>query len=100
MGKRERRARSVRAARSNSLCSLLRQWIGAQLEVHGYRLHALAAFDQPWRAVAARGPQATAFPAGIRVVDAAVEALGIEAERVGHADQDHLPILERDQTVL
>src|SRR5262245_55573196 len=69
---------------------LMGQRIGPQLEVRGQRLGALAAFDQPRRAVAVGGPQATALPAGIRIVDAAVEALGVEAERVGNADRHHL----------
>src|SRR5262249_15372254 len=53
----------------------MRQRIGPELEVHGHGLHALAAFLKPRGAVAARGPQAAAFPAGVRIVDAAVEAL-------------------------
>src|SRR5262245_7587397 len=79
---------------------LLRERIRTQLEVRRQRFRALAAFDQPWRAVAVGGPQATAFPAGVRVVDAAVEALGVEAERIGNADRHHLAVLaQRDETV-
>src|SRR3954454_13309004 len=58
---------------------LVRQRIGPQLEVRRERLRAFAALDQPWRAIAVCGPQPTALPSGIRIVDAAVEALGIEA---------------------
>src|SRR5205085_4011971 len=58
------------------------------------------AFDQPWRAIAIGGPQTAAFPAGVRIIDAAVESLGVEAERIGHADRDHLAVLvESDEAV-
>src|SRR6267142_4477087 len=64
------------------------------------RLGTFAAFDQPWRAVAICSPQAAALPAGVRIVDAAVKALGIEAEGIGNADRDHLTVLvERDEAV-
>src|SRR5262245_31378168 len=78
----------------------VRQRIGPHLDVYGARLGALAAFLQPRRAVAVRAPQAAALPAGVRVVDSAVQALGKEAQRVRDAQHDHLPILERDETVI
>src|SRR3954462_3875932 len=78
---------------------LLRKRIRSKLEVHGHRLHALATFDQPRRPVAAAGPQPATFPAGIGIVDAAVKALGIEAERIRHAQRDHLAVLEGNQAV-
>src|SRR5499425_26836 len=84
---------------SSALRRSLRQRIRAQLEVHGHGLHALAAFDQPRRAVAARRPQPASLPAGIGIVDAAVESLGVEAERIRHPQRDHLAVLERDQAV-
>src|SRR5882724_7699223 len=82
-----------------SLPALLRQRIGPQLEVHGHGLHALAAFLQPGCPVAAADPQPATLPAGIRVVDAAVEPLGVEAERVRDLERDHLAVLERRQAV-
>jgi len=57
--------------------------VGPQLDVHRARLRALAAFHQPGCAVTVGAPQPAALPAGIRVVDAAVEAFGIEAHRYG-----------------
>src|SRR5262249_16717337 len=69
-------------------------------EVHGHRLHAFAALDQPRRPVAARGPQTAAFPARAGVVDAPVQPLDVEAERVRDAQQDHLAVLERHDAVL
>src|SRR5262249_11333909 len=49
--------------------------------------------------VAVGGPQAAALPAGIRVIDASVQALGKEAQRVWNAQHDHLPVLERGEAV-
>src|SRR5438128_1437180 len=63
----------------------LRQRIGAQLEVYGDGLLAFTAFHEPRRPVAAGRPQPPALPAGVRVVDASVEPLGVEAQRVGDA---------------
>src|SRR5262249_35431231 len=71
--------------------------IGPDLEVHGQRLRPLAAFAQPRRAVAARGPQSAPLPPGIRVVDAPVESLGVEAERIRDAQRNHLTILQGDE---
>src|SRR5947208_16136996 len=79
---------------------LVRQRIGPQLEVRRERLRPFAALDQPRRAVAVCGPQPTALPARIRIVDAAVEALRIEAERIRNADRHHLAVLvQRHQAV-
>src|SRR5262249_2541312 len=57
------------------------------------------AFNQPRRAIAARRPQPAPLPAGIGIVDAAVESLGVEAERIRHPQRDHLAVFERDQPV-
>ena len=78
----------------------VRERIGAQLEVHDDGLLALAAFHEPRRPVPAGRPQPAALPAGVRIVDAPVEPLGVEAQRVRHAQQDHLAVLERDQAVV
>jgi hypothetical protein len=48
------------------------------------------AFDVEGGAVARGHPQAAALPADIRVVDAAVDPLGEEPHRVGHAQFDNL----------
>src|SRR4051812_23573102 len=78
----------------------VRQRVGPQLEMRCQRLGAFAAFDQPWRAIAVRRPQTAAFPAGLRIVDAAVEPLGVEAERVRDANRNHLAVLaEGNQAV-
>src|SRR6202795_1118500 len=77
----------------------VRQRIGPKLNVHGARHGALAAFLEPGRAVAVRAPQPAAFPAAVRVVHPPIEALGIEAERIGNPDRDHLAVLQRHEAV-
>src|SRR6202166_1462880 len=90
-----RRARAFKSSRRPSV----RQRIGPKLDVHCARHRALAAFLEPGRAVAARAPQSAAFPAAVRVVDPPIEALGVEAERIGNPDRDHLAVLQRHEAV-
>src|ERR1700688_2992532 len=90
-----RRARAFKSSRRPSV----RQRIGPKLDVHCARHRALAAFLEPGRAVAARAPQSAAFPAAVRIVDPPIEALGIEAERIGNPDRDHLAVLQRHEAV-
>src|SRR3954454_15474923 len=78
----------------------MRQRVRPQLKVYGEWLHALAAFFQPWRAVAARRPEAAPFPAGFCVVDAAVETFGVKPERVGDAQDYHVAVFHRNQAVV
>src|SRR5262249_38780441 len=59
----------------------------------------LSAFLEPGRAVAVRAPQSAAFPAAVRIVDPSIQALGIEAERIGNPDHDHLAVLQRHESV-
>src|SRR6266478_8589048 len=83
-----------------SAVSLVRERVGSKLEMNDHRLASLAAFLEPRGSVAAAGPQSSALPAGIRVIDASIEALGIEAKRIGHAQRNHLAVLERNQAVV
>src|SRR6187455_2312538 len=80
-------------------CSM-RQRIGPHLDMHGHRARALAQFVEPGRAIAARAPQATALPAGVRIVDAGVEPLRIIAHGVRHAHQDHLTVDQGGEAIL
>src|SRR5262249_35501059 len=64
------------------------------------RLLALAALHQPRCAIAAGRPEPPALPACVRVVDATVEPLGVEPQRVGDAQHDHLAVLQRDQSIV
>src|SRR6266545_8018495 len=78
--------------------ALLRQRIRPHLELHELRPLALAdAFVVERRAVAGGGPDAAALPAGVRIVDAAIEGLRIEAHRIRHHHVDHLAVLQRNQ---
>jgi len=80
----------------------MREWIGAQLEVYDQRARqrlarrartgGVNAFDVRWRSVAGGHPQAPAFPAGIRIIDAAVHAFGKEAHGVGDAQFNDPPV--------
>src|SRR4249919_3011445 len=92
-------AKGMRAfeCRPGNPTASMREGIRAHLNLDGHGFHALAAFPHPRRTVAARDPQSAAFPAGVRIVDAAVKALGEEAGRIGHLDGDHLPVLEGEQ---
>src|SRR5262245_59752736 len=93
--RKEEAARTLPPGLSRTLS--VRERIGPDLEVDGEQLGALAAFAQPRRAVAAGAPQAAALPAAVGIVDAPVEPLGIEAERIRHAQRDHLTVLQCDQ---
>src|SRR2546426_11041041 len=100
--------RSLRG-RSRPPMYLMRERIGAQLEVHDQRAgQGLArsagtggvdAFDMHGRSVARGHPQSPALPAGFRIVDAAVHALGEEAHRVRDAELDDLPIRQRVERI-
>src|SRR5262249_25864259 len=90
----QRRASSYLRSRS------VRQRIGANLNVHRERPRAFAKLVEPGWAVTAGAPKAAAFPAGIRVVDARVQTLCVKSHRVRHPHQDHLSVLEADETVL
>src|SRR5580658_4218486 len=77
----------------------MRQGIGPDLDVDRHRRHALAAFLEPGRAVAFRRPQTPALPANVRIVDAGIKTLGIEAERVRDAQRHHFAVDQRGKTV-
>src|SRR6516162_7128632 len=78
----------------------MRQRVGTDLDMHGQRGHALATLLEPRCPITLRRPQAPALPAGLRIVDARVETLGIEAEWVRHAQRHHLAVDERREAVV
>src|SRR5262245_8847657 len=85
----------------NRMCARsVRQRIGPHLNVYSARLGAFTAFLQPRRAVPVRGPQPAALPAGVRIIDPPVQAFGKKAQRVWDAQHDHLPVLERGETII
>src|SRR5688500_3146492 len=79
-------------------CTSARQRIGPELHLVNLARRPLARFHVKWRTRADGGPQAAPLPARLRIVDAAVQPLGVEAERIGHANHDPLAVLEREQS--
>ena len=57
-------------------------------------------FLQPRRPVAVRAPQPAALPTGVRVIDPPVQTLGKKAQWIGDTQHDHLPVLERGETII
>src|SRR5262249_1314948 len=78
---------------------LPRKRIGPKLESNHFWPRSLAAFRVEWCPVAIRAPQPAPLPAGIGIVDPAVEALGEEAHGVRHAQLDELAIHEHVQRI-
>src|SRR5580765_4414335 len=70
----------------------MRKRIRTQLEFHDFAGRALAAFDVIGRPARIGRPQPLAFPAAVRIVDSPVEALGVEAHWIRHAQGDELSI--------
>ena len=62
--------------------------------MHDQRFCSLAAFHQPRRTVTARHPDAPAFPTGIRIIDTALEALGVKAEGIGNPQRNKFAIAQ------
>src|SRR5919106_1557740 len=87
------------AARSRSADPepLPRQWIGPELEADRLAGGSLPALHVEGRPGADGGPETAPLPARLRVVDAAVQPLGIEPHRVGDAQNDPLPVLEDEE---
>src|SRR5467141_4781802 len=75
-------------------CGSVCQGVRANLELDHLGQGSLASFHVEWRPVPVGGPQTAAFPAGIRIVDAAVHPLGIEAERIRDTHVDPLAVHE------
>src|SRR5882724_3945390 len=77
-----------------------REWIGTELKLDDLARRPLAAFDVEGCSGGVGGPEPLAFPAGIRVVDAAVHPLGVEAHGVGDAKDDELSVHEGEEPLI
>src|SRR5262249_38165983 len=77
-----------------------REWVGAELELDDLARRPLAAFDMEGCSGGVGRPQPLAFPAGIRVVDAPVHPLGIEAHRIRDTQGHELAIDEGEQPLV
>src|SRR5207247_9517807 len=60
--------------------------IGTELELHDLARGPFAPFDVEGRSGAVGRPQSLALPASIRIVDASVHPLGVEAHGIRHAE--------------
>ena len=78
----------------------VRKRVRTNLELDDLGRRSLAGFTMEWCPVAVRRPQTTALPAAIRIVDAAIETFGVEAERIRNAQHDHLAVDECGETVV
>src|SRR2546423_8704366 len=74
--------------RFNDQTSLARDRVWADLEMHHLALLTFAAFDMRGSAIGEGGPQSLTLPAGIRVIDAPIHALGEVAKRIWHAQHN------------
>ena len=79
---------------------LLCQRIGAQLELHDLRPVLLAAFEVEHGSGRVGRPQRSTLPAGICIVNAPFHPFGEEADGIGHAQIDELPIHQGEQGVV
>src|SRR3954447_24391339 len=74
--------------------------VGAELELHDLAGRAFAGLQVEGRAVAVGGPEPAPLPARLRVVDAAVEPLGVKAHRVGDPQVHPLAADEREKRLV
>src|SRR6266478_7176259 len=79
---------------------LLRERIGAKLELHDLGLRPFAPFQVERRSVAKGRPSSLTLPAGFRIVYTAIHAFGIKTHRVGDAKVDELSVHERHQRLV
>jgi hypothetical protein len=68
--------------------------------MNGQWFRSFTAFLEPRRPVAACGPQSTPFPSRVWIVNTTIQALGIEAQRIGNAQHNHLAVFQGDQAVV
>src|SRR5437879_465672 len=86
---------NARAGEKGDRPQLPRQRVRPQLDLHRLVAHLLAALVVEQRAGARGGPQGAAFPAGLRVVDAAVDVLREQARGIGQPEREELAVGER-----
>src|SRR5258708_20537352 len=90
-------SKKAKTAKKSFFTASVRQRIGPYLHLVDLGRILRAALVVEHRARARHGPRAFAFPAGVRVVDAAVHELGIETQRIGHTQGHHLAVTYPDQ---
>src|SRR5271154_1310048 len=85
---------------TNDQTQLIGQRIGPQLEVQPLAHGALPGLGVKHRSSRVGRPKSLALPSSLRIVDAAVEALGEESDRIGYAQGDPLAVRERHESIL
>src|SRR2546429_1656582 len=80
-----------------SAMRLPRERIGTELEPDDLARRPLPAFDMERRSRGVGREQALALPARVRIVDASVHPLGVEAHRIGDAQIDERAVHEGEQ---
>ena len=68
------------------------------MEFHHFARGAFAGFHVKRRACADASPQGAAFPAGVFVVDAAIDPFGVEAEWIWDAQDHPFAVFEHEET--
>jgi hypothetical protein len=69
-----------------------RERIGTQLKINDLARRSLPALGMERRSSAIGRPEPTFLPPTVRIIDAAVHALGVKAHRVGDAQNDELSV--------
>jgi len=82
------------------MCGSPSERVRAKLEVQDLARRPFAAFDVKRCSGSVGRPQPLALPAGFRIVDPAVQPFGEEAARIGHANDDELPIRQGQQRIV
>src|SRR5687768_11882748 len=71
-----------------------RERVGSKLELHHLARRPLAPLHVERRAGADGGPETTALPSAVGIVDAAVQPFRVVAQRVGDAEDDPFAVLQ------
>src|SRR5262249_30366441 len=77
---------------------LLRQWVGPNLEFHDFARGSFAAFCVEGRTCRVGRIDGLSFPAGVRIIDATVDTLTVEAHRVRYSQREELTVDECEQS--
>src|SRR5207249_3328520 len=79
-------------------CRSLRQWIWSNLELHKLARRPPAAFHVERRTRRDARPDALPLPTCLRIVDAAVNPLRVEAHRIGDTEGQKLAVDEGQES--
>src|SRR5260370_31621193 len=83
----------------NRLAGLVSQRMRPHLELHELARGSFGAFHVEWGSRRDGRVEALPFPAAVRIIDAAVEALCVVAHRIRHAQRYELAVVQHQQTL-